>query len=95
MDAKIKRWFRAPYGMPNGVQATGDGIWVVDQVTDRAALLDVSDADEYGMLRLRLEVPTESSNTSGMAWGDISHCPNSRSAPGINETTRQSFFSLV
>lgn len=70
MDAKIERWFRAPYGMPNGVQATGDGIWVVDQVTDRAALLDVSDADEYGMLRLRTEVQTESSNTSGMAWGD-------------------------
>ena len=70
MDAKIERWFRAPYGMPNGVQATGDGIWLVDQVTDRAALLDVSDADEYGMLRMRFEVSTESSNTSGLAWGD-------------------------
>ena len=70
MDAKIERWFRAPYGMPNGVQATGNGIWVVDQVTDRAALLDVSDADEYGMLRMRFELSTESSNTSGLAWGD-------------------------
>ncbi|MDE2997474.1 MAG: hypothetical protein OXU79_00175 [Gemmatimonadota bacterium] len=70
MGTKIERWFRAPYGMPNGVQATGDGIWVVDQVTDRAALLDVADADEYGMLRMRFEVPTESSNTSGLAWGD-------------------------
>lgn len=70
MGAKIERWFRAPYGMPNGVQATEEGIWVVDQVTDRAALLDVSDADEYGMLRLRTEVLTESSNTSGMAWGE-------------------------
>ena len=70
MGTRIERWFRAPYGMPNGVQATGDGIWVVDQVTDRAALLDVSNADEYGMLRMRFEVPTESSNTSGLAWGD-------------------------
>ncbi len=56
--------------MPNGVQVTGGGIWVADQVTDRAALLEVSDADEYGILRLRSEVPTESSNTSGLAWGD-------------------------
>lgn len=70
MGTKIERWFRAPYGMPNGVQATEEGIWVVDQVTDRAALLDVSEADEYGMLRLRTEVQTESSNTSGMAWGE-------------------------
>ncbi len=70
MEVNIERWFRAPYGMPNGVQATVDGIWVVDQVTDRSALLEVSSADEYGMLRLQSEVPTESSNTSGMAWGD-------------------------
>ncbi len=70
MGVKIERWFRAPYGMPNGVQVTDNGIWVVDQVTDRAALLDASEADEYGMLRLRSEVPTESSNTSGLAWGD-------------------------
>ena len=70
MGVKIERWFRAPYGMPNGVQVTDNGIWVVDQVTDRAALLDASEADEYGMLRLRSELPTESSNTSGLAWGD-------------------------
>lgn len=70
MEVNIRRWFRAPYSMPNGVQATGDGIRVVDQVTDRVALLGVSDADEYGMLRLRSEVSTESSNTSGLAWGD-------------------------
>ena len=70
MEMKIERWFRAPYGMPNGVQATADGIRVVDQVTDRVALLGVSEADEYGMLRLRSEVSTESSNTSGLAWGD-------------------------
>ena len=70
MGVEIERWFRAPYGMPNGVQAIGDGILVVDQVTDRVALLDVSAADEYGMLRLQSEVSTESSNTSGLAWGD-------------------------
>lgn len=70
MSAKIERWFRAPYSMPNGVQATEEGIWVVDQVTDRAALLEVSDADEYGLLRLRSEVASESSNTSGLAWGE-------------------------
>ena len=70
MEVNIERWFRAPYGMPNGVQATPDGIRVVDQVTDRVALLEVSSADEYGMLRLRSEVSTESSNTSGLAWGD-------------------------
>ena len=70
MGMKIERWFRAPYGMPNGVQVTDNGIWVVDQVTDRAALLEVSGADEYGMLRMRSEVSTGSSNTSGLAWGD-------------------------
>lgn len=70
MGVRIERWFRAPYGMPNGVQATDAGIRVVDQVTDRVALLEVSSADEYGMLRLQSEVPTESSNTSGLAWGE-------------------------
>ena len=28
--------FRSPYAVPNGVQMTDDGLWIVDQITDRS-----------------------------------------------------------
>ena len=34
----IEPLFRAPYALPNGLQVTDDGLWIVDQMTDRAAL---------------------------------------------------------
>ncbi len=69
MSYVIARRFRAPYSVPNGVQMTPDGLWVVDQITDRVALIDPDGPNEYGVTKLRREIATESSNTSGLTWG--------------------------
>lgn len=62
---------RAPYGVPNALQVTPEGLWVADQVTDRVALLDLNDYSEYyGVLKLIRDIPSESSNTSGLSYGD-------------------------
>ena len=70
MTPKISRYMRAPYGAPNGLQVTAEGLWVVDQLTDRLALLALEDPHEYGVSRILRELPTESSNTSGMSSGE-------------------------
>ncbi len=70
MDRKIETLFRAPYSLPNGLQVTGEGLWVADQVTDRVALVEIAEANDYGVTQMLAEIPSESSNTSGMAWGD-------------------------
>lgn len=72
MDRKIEKLFRAPYSVPNGIQMTGEGLWVVDQVTDRVALVEVVEANEYGVTRMIAEISSESSNTSGMTCQDDS-----------------------
>ena len=41
MKVKIENQFRAPYGVPNGLQLTDDGLWIVDQMTDRVALMSM------------------------------------------------------
>jgi len=69
MARKITKLFRAPYAMPNGVQVTDVGLWTVDQITDRVALLEIEQASEYGVPKLISEITSESSNTSGMAYG--------------------------
>ena len=71
MEVKITNLFRAPYSVPNGLQVTDDGLWVVDQISDRVALIDILDeVDDYAVTPVRKEIPSESSNTSGLAWGD-------------------------
>ncbi len=65
----IVKLFRAPYSVPNAVQVTDEGLWVVDQITDRAALIEIDEPSVYGVTKLIREIPTESSNTSGMACG--------------------------
>lgn len=67
----ITKLFRAPYATPNGLQLTPEGLWIVDQITDRVALVDPSGASEdYGVPKLIRDIPTESSNTSGLTYGD-------------------------
>jgi len=66
---KIEKLFRAPYGVPNGLQVTGEELWIVDQITDRVALVEIAPPSAYGVTRLIREIPTESSNTSGLAGG--------------------------
>ncbi len=69
---KIEKLFRAPYAAPNGLQVTEEGLWLVDQTTDRVALVEIPDhmIEEYGLSVLVRDIPSESSNTSGMAYGD-------------------------
>jgi hypothetical protein len=44
---------------------------VADQITDRVALGDINDYNNYyGVLKLIRDIPTESSNTSGLTFGD-------------------------
>lgn len=72
MARKIQKLFRSPYAAPNGVQITDDGLWIVDQITDRVALVEMPDQtiEDYGLSNLIRDIPSESSNTSGMAYGD-------------------------
>lgn len=60
--AKVTRLFKSPDGHPNGLETTADGLWIGEQTTDRACLVDWNGK----LLRC---VPTESSNTSGIACG--------------------------
>jgi hypothetical protein len=70
MSRKIEKLFRAPYGVPNGLQVTDEGLWIVDQITDRVALMDLNDHSEYyGVLKLIRDIPSDSSNTSGLTYG--------------------------
>ena len=59
----VTKLYRSPDGHPNGLEATPEGLWVGEQVTDRAYLVDW----ETGKVKHRAE--TESSNTSGIAFG--------------------------
>ena len=70
---KYKKLFRSPYAVPNGLQMTDDGLWIVDQITDRVMLVERNgELDYYGVPMMIREIPSDSSNTSGMAWGDDS-----------------------
>ena len=40
MSRKIEKLFRSPYSVPNCLQSTEEGLWIVDQITDRVALVD-------------------------------------------------------
>ena len=69
MARTIEKLFRAPYSVPNGLQATDEGLFLVDQITDRVALVEVTGTSDYGVTKLIRDVQSESSNTSGMAYG--------------------------
>ncbi len=60
----VESLFQSPDGNPNGLEATEDGLWVGEQVTDRAYLLD------WKTGRPLAQYETQSSNTSGIAAGD-------------------------
>jgi sugar lactone lactonase YvrE len=62
-SAKVEKLFRSPDGNPNGLETTTEGFWIGEQVTDRAHLVDWNG-------KLLHSVSTESSNTSGIAFGD-------------------------
>src|SRR5262245_23713460 len=61
--AKVELLFKSPEGHPNALEDTSEGLWVGEQVSDTAYLLDWKSG---AVLR---KVETESSNTSGLAYG--------------------------
>jgi hypothetical protein len=61
--ANVKKLFRSPDGHPNALESTKEGLWVGEQTTDRAHLLD------WRTGKVLRSVNTESSNTSGIAYG--------------------------
>ena len=70
MQVEIERLFRAPYSVPNGLQVVDEGLWIVDQITDRVSLMEIESVDpDYGTTKFIRDIPSESANTSGMAFG--------------------------
>src|SRR5688500_16897932 len=61
--AKVEPLYKSPDGHPNGLETTPEGLWVGEQVTDTAYLLDWKSG------KVLRKVETESSNTSGIAFG--------------------------
>jgi hypothetical protein len=60
--AKTKTLFKSPEGFPNAIAATQDGLWIGEQKSDNACLVDWDG-------KLLKTVKTESKNTSGMGVG--------------------------
>ena len=69
MPTQIEKVFRSPYSVPNGLQVTDEGLWIVDQITDRVSLVEITADVDYTVPKLIRDIPSESSNTSGMAYG--------------------------
>src|SRR5213594_1487397 len=60
--SEVRRAFATPGPQPNGLQATREGLWVLDQGTSRVALLDYRDG------RVIREFSTESDKGSGITF---------------------------
>ena len=60
---RVEVLWKSPDGHPNALEATEEGLWVGEQVTDNAYLLD------WGTGKVLQTIPTQSSNTSGIAYG--------------------------
>jgi streptogramin lyase len=62
-QAKVEILWKTPDGHPNALEATDEGLWVGDQVSDAAHLLD------WQTGRVIRSFQTECYNTSGIAYG--------------------------
>ena len=60
---RVEILWKSPDGAGNALEATEEGLWVGEQITDNAYLLD------WKTGKVLRKVPTESSNTSGIAYG--------------------------
>lgn len=82
--ARCTTLFKSPDGYPNAMSATGDGLWIGDQRTENACLVDWTG-------KLLKRVRTESKNTSGMAIGGGYVWMGANAAPnGIFQTDMES-----
>ena len=61
--AKIEDMWLSPSPRPNGLQATADGLWVIDAGNNHLYLLDHKDGS------VLVDVPTETYKSSGVAVG--------------------------
>ena len=61
--AKVEKLFKAPDAHPNALEAAADGLWIADQVSEKAFRVD------WKTGKALHEVQTESHNTSGIAVG--------------------------
>lgn len=59
---KVTKLFKSPDGNPNALETTPEGLWIGEQCTDRAYLVDWNG-------KVLRKVETEASNTSGIAFG--------------------------
>jgi hypothetical protein len=59
---KTTTLFKSPEGYPNAIAVAPDGLWIAEQKTDNAHLVDWNG-------KLLKTLKTESKNTSGMAYG--------------------------
>src|ERR1700741_3156447 len=76
--------FKSPEGYPNALAVAPEGLWIGEQKSDHACLVDWNGA-------LRKTVTTESKNTSGMAVGGGSIWMGANAAPnGIFQTDMES-----
>lgn len=62
-DARITRLFKSADGAPNGLEASPEGLWVGEEVTERAILHD------WKTGKVLHSIETEAHNTSGIAAG--------------------------
>src|SRR5882724_2399083 len=60
--AHVARAFRTPGAAPNGLQATPEGLWILDQATNRVALVDYKDG------RVIRQFDTETDKGSGITF---------------------------
>src|SRR5216684_1989737 len=82
--AKTTTLFKSPEGYPNAITATQDGLWIGEQRSDNACLVDWNG-------KLLKTVKTESKNTSGMGVGDGYIWMGANAAPnGIFQTDMHS-----
>ena len=62
ISPRVERAFRTPGPAPNGLQATPDGLWILDQATNRVALVRYEDG---GVIR---QFDTETDRGSGITF---------------------------
>ncbi len=60
--SRVERAFRTPGAAPNGLQATREGLWILDQATNRVALVDYKDG------RVIRQFETETDKGSGITF---------------------------
>jgi hypothetical protein len=78
---KTTQLFKSPEGYPNGIAVAPEGLWIAEQQTDHAVLVDWNG-------KLLKTVPTEAKNSSGIGWGDgcVWMAGNRGGAEGIFQT---------